>query len=130
MKTLLLLALLALGAFTVQAQTNVAYRITVDGVSTSWSYDAAGTKKDIARIDGLKFAYGVYVTTQGTNTVLAMGPWLKQQHVFLIDDYSSQKQRADYAALLAKLTSLLTANADLLNAGDLSSLNTIAAKAP
>lgn len=121
------------GAFTVatQAQTNIAYRITVDGVNTSWSYDAAGSKKDVARIDGIKFAYNVYTNSLATNVVaLAIGPWLKQQHVVLIDDYSAQKQKADNATILAKLISLLTLNADLLSASDLSSLTTIANKAP
>lgn len=130
MNKLLFIALVALGGVTAKAQTNIAYRITVDGVNTSWNYDASGTKKDVARIDGIKYAYGVYTNSIGTNAPLALGAWLKQQHVVFIDNYASQKQEKDNAAIAAKIVSLLTVNADLLSAQDLNSLNTIAAKAP
>lgn len=127
----LLLILLVLAPLTVAAQTNIQYRITVDGVNTSWTYDAAGSKKDIARIDGLKYAFGVYVASLPTNQVaLAIGPWLKQQHQVLVDDYTSQKQAKDNAATLAKLQILLTTSSDLLSNADLNNLATIAAKLP
>lgn len=140
MKTLITLALLAFGALAVQAQTttNIAYRIQVETVTggvtntvnTNWRYDY-GTKKDSVRIDGIAFAYKVYTNSLATNDVaLALGPWLKRQHQALVDDYAAQAQRASSADTLAKLTSLLTANIDLLSASDLSSLATIAAKAP
>lgn len=131
MKKLITLLLLLLGGAAAHAQTNVAYRITVDGVNTSWSYDSAGGNKDVARLTGLKFAYAVYTNNLPTNAVaLAMGPWLKQQHVVLIDDYASQKQQKDNATTAAKIVNLLTVNADLLSASDLNALATIAAKAP
>lgn len=130
MKKLIALVLLAASAFVAQAQTNIAYRITVDGVNTAWTYDVTGTKKDQARVAGLIYAYGVYAAAQGTNAVLALGPWLRRQHVVLVDDYANQKQTADNAALAEKLISLLTVNSDLLNAADLAALNTVAAKAP
>lgn len=138
MKTIL--AILALGAVSAYAQTttNLDYRLQVETVTsgvtnkttTNWRYDY-GAKKDAARVDGANWAYAAYVTSLGANgTPLAFGPWLKRQHTVLLDSYSDQKQAADNKVLLQKLTSLLTANSDLLTAGDLSSLSTIAAKAP
>lgn len=135
----LFVLLLGLGLTKSQAQTttNIAYRITVEtvtagvtnSVNTNYRFDY-GVKKDAFRVDGINLAYASYVTAQGTNAVLTIGQWLKQQHNVLIDAYASQKQQADNQALLAKLTSLLTSNVDLLSASDLTSLNTIAAKAP
>lgn len=132
MKKLITIALLAASAFVAQAQTNIAYRITVNGQNTSWSYDSGGTKKDQARIAGIIYAYGVYTnslfTASPTNTPLAIGPWLKQQHTVLIDSYCNQKQAADNAAILANITALLTVNTDKLLASDLSALAAIAEK--
>lgn len=141
MKTILALTLLIFGvaaATHAQTTTNVTYRIQVESVtggvtntvSTNWRYDAGGVKKDQNILAGIQFAYAAYVAAQGTNTVLALGPWLKQQHVALLTDYANQKQAADNTVLAAKILNLLTVNSDLLSASDLTSLNTIAAKAP
>lgn len=140
MKTSLAILALTAAAFTSQGQTttNLDYRLQVETVTagvtnkttTNWRYDY-GAKKDATRIEGANWAYAAYVTRLGTNgTPLAFGLWLKRQHTVLLDSYSDQKQAADNRVLLQKLTSLLTANSDLLTAGDLSSLSTIAAKAP
>lgn len=100
-------------------------------VSTNWRFDWVDGSKDGNRINGISFAYKVYTNSLSTNdTALAIGPWLKRQHMVLIDDYAAQKQNADNAATLAKLTSLLTSNGDLLSKSDLSTLQSIAAKAP
>jgi hypothetical protein len=131
MKYLLALSILIAAAFTAQAQTNISYRIQVDGVNTSWSFDATGSNKDKARIAGILYGYQVYTNSLSTNDVaLAIGPWLKRQHLALIDDYTTQKQAKDNAVIAAKLQSLLTVNSDLLSNADLSALTTIAEKAP
>lgn len=140
MKKLLLLSALLTMPMVARAQTttNLTYRIQVETVTagatntvnTNWRYDAGGTKKDANRLNGVHFAYANYFTTIGTNTPLALGPWLKQQHVVLIDDYANQKQAADNAVTAAKILSLLTINSDLLTTGDLTNLAAIAAKAP
>lgn len=141
MNKLLLIALLTAGAFVANAQTttNVIFTITQEKVSggatnattLSFSFDQS-SKKGIARVDGLNFAYGTYAATFGTNVVTDnFKQWLKNEVITPItDNYSQQKQQADNAALLQKLTSLLTANIDLLTAGDLSNLQAVAAKAP
>jgi hypothetical protein len=131
MKYLIALSVLIAAAFTAQAQTNIQYRITVDGQNTSWSFDSAGSNKDKSRVAGIIYGYQVYTNSLGTNDVaLAMGPWLKRQHLVLVDDYTTQKQSKDNAALAAKLVSLLTANSDLLSNADINALTTIAEKAP
>jgi hypothetical protein len=130
MKKLLFTLALAALPFIARAQTNIAYRVTVDGVNTSWSYDITGNKKDQARINGLIYAYGVYVAAQGTNAPLAMGPWLKQQHTALVDDYATQKQTVDNAAIAEKLRLLLTVNTDLLSNAQKTQLADIAALLP
>jgi len=131
MKKLIILALLLAGSFVAQAQTNVSYRITIDGVNTSWSYDINGIVKDQNRIKGLIYAYNVYTNTLATNQVaLSMGVWLKSQHVVLVDEYSTQRQIKDNAAAAIKLTSLLTVNSDQLSTADLAALLAIAAKFP
>lgn len=138
-KLLFALALAALPhAARAQTTTNVTYRIQVETVtgavtntvSTNWRFDAGGTKKEIARLDGIQYAYANYVTAQGTNTVLALGPWLKQQHTALIDDYSSQKQAVDNAALAATINLILTTQSDLLSVAQKNQLIAIAALLP
>lgn len=140
MKSLLTIALLAL-ALTAQAQTttNLAIRVQVESItggttnttSTNWRLDY-GNKNDALRVDGFNFAYASYAAALPTNQVaVAPGVFFKQNLVKpLLDNYAQQKQAADNAVLLQKLTSLLTVNSDQLTAGDLTSLNTIAAKAP
>lgn len=141
MKKLLCLTLLLAGAFVANAQTttNVIISITQEKVSggttnattLSFSFDQ-GTKKGIARVDGLNFAHQSYANTFGTNAPSDnFKQWLKNEVITPIaDNYSQQKQQADNAALLQKLTSLLTQNIDLLNASDISNLQAVAAKAP
>ena len=139
MKKLLLISLLAL-PITVAAQstTNVTYRIQVESVTAgvtntvaqNWRFDAGGSGRDKARLAGLHFAYGNYVNAQGTNTVLNFGPWLRQQHTALVDDYANQKQAADNTTLAQKIATLLTSQSDLLSNADINNLNTIAAKLP
>lgn len=133
MKTLLLALTFAACSLSTQAQsiTNLVAKFTVNGTTNATlTLDGVPSKKDAALIAGTMFAYGSYVTAQGTNAVVAYDSWLKQNYKDFIMGYAVQKQQADNAALLVKLTALLTANTDLLTAGDLTSLNTIAAKAP
>jgi hypothetical protein len=59
-----------------------------------------------------------------------MGPWLKQQHVVLIDDYASQKQAAFNAVTAEKIRILLTQQSDLLSNAQLGQLTNIAALLP
>lgn len=136
MKTLISILALATSAFIAQAQTttNLAYRITVEtvtagvtnSVNTNFRYDASGAK-DALKINGYALAFAQYKAQGGAQD---FGGWLKIDTTDRAQAYAAVKQQADNAALLAKLTALLTANVDLLSAGDLTSLNTIAAKAP
>lgn len=136
MKTLLPLLIFCatvLGAHA-QTTTNLAYKITVEtvtagvtnSVNTSFRYDASG-KSDATKIDGYALAFAQYRANGGQQD---FGGWLKIDTTDRARAYAVAKQQADNAALLAKLTALLTANTDLLSASDLTSLNTIAAKAP
>lgn len=136
MKILLVLALAAF-TFAAQAQTvtNLAFRITVETgavggttniVNTNLRLDY-GTAKDLTRINGWVYAWNAYKVAGGTND---LGSWLKTDLKDRADSYAATKQAADYAGLVAKLTSLLLQNPDLLSASDLSSLTTIASKAP
>lgn len=121
-----------------QSTTNLTYRIQVESVTagvtntttTNWRYDAGGTKKDTNRLAGVHYAYGVYLATVGTNTPLAMGVWLKNAHVMLIDDYATQKVTADNAAIATKIQTLLTTQSDLLSTAQLNQLAAIAALLP
>lgn len=133
MKTLLLSLTLLTCSVSTQAQsiTNLVAKFTVNGTTNATlTLDGVASKKDAALIAGTVFAYGSYVTAQGTNAVVAYDSWLKQNYKDFLTGYAQQKQQSDNAALLAKLTVLLTANTDLLTAGDLSNLAAIAAKAP
>lgn len=141
MKTLLTLTLALLCLpFTGQAQTvtNVTIKVTVDVINTGVStnsvnstlkFDSAN-KNDLLRNQGWAFAYGAYVTAQGTNTPVAFENYVKQQVKALSDNYAGQVQQAQNAATLTALTKLLTLNFDLLSISDISNLQTIAAKAP
>lgn len=135
MKQLVLLALTALALpCAAQTTTNLDLRIRVETVSggvtntvtTNFRYDYS-TKKEALLIDGLALAFGKYRANGGTND---FGAWLRTDYRDRAKEYQDAKQREDNAALLAKLQALLLGNPDLLSAGDLSSLNTIAAKAP
>lgn len=136
MKRIILIAALALGTISLRAQTttNIAYRVTVEtvtggvtnNVNTNFRYDA-GTAKDATKINGLALAFAQYKANGGAQD---FGGWIKIDIGDRSKAYADVKTQADNAALLAKLTSLLTANADLLSGSDLTSLNTIAAKAP
>lgn len=133
--------MLAAAVLTAKAQTttNISYVITIEtvtaGVTNSlnpiaFRYDY-GSKKDAIRIDGFNYAYGQYVATFGTNApTLNFKQWMKQVTQALPEEYARQQQQAANAATLAKLTVLLSSQSDLLSASDLTSLNTIAAKAP
>lgn len=136
MKTLIfgILAATAL-ATSAQTVTNIAYRITVEtgtvgvstnSVNTNLRLDY-GTSKDLTRINGFVYAWNGYKSGGGANT---LGDWLKTDVKDRADSYAAVKQQADNSALVAKLSSLLLQNPDLLSASDLASLNTIAAKAP
>lgn len=132
MKTLLLALTLLACSISTQAQsiTNLVTKFTVNGVTNATlTLDGVSSKKDAALIAGTVFAYGSYVTAQGTNAVVVYDSWLKQNYKDFITGYAVQKQVADNAVLKAKISYLLE-NTDLLTAGDLSSLATIAAKAP
>lgn len=137
MKKLVILAALIASAFATQAQTvtNIAWRIqvetgtvggTTNTVTTNFRYDY-GTAKDLLKVNGYVFAWQAYKANGGAND---LNTWLKTDVADRAASYANAKQSADNSATLAKLTSLLTANADLLSASDLASLQTIAAKAP
>lgn len=135
MKTLLTIAILFFAvSVSAQTTTNIDYRVIVETVTggvtnkvtTNFRYDAS-VKKDGLKIDGLALAFAQYKAAGG---VQDFGGWLKIDIGDRAKAYADAKQAVDNAALLAKLTSLLNGNPDLLTAGDLSSLNTIAAKAP
>lgn len=134
MKKLLVLLALVAAAYTTRAQTvtNIVWRVqietgTVGGTTNTatinfrWDY---GTPKDLIRVNGYVFAYN---NSKSTNT---LERWIKTDVADRADSYAAVKAQTDYQALLAKISSLLLSNPDLLSASDLSSLNTIAAKAP
>lgn len=138
MKLFLTLLLLTLGAALTHAQTttNLSYRIIVETVSggvtntastTNFRYDYGANTKDGLKIEGLTRAYSVYTSSGGTNS---FGLWLKQDVADRAVAYQNAKIAQDNATLLTKLQSLLLSNLDLLSASDITSLNTIAAKAP
>lgn len=132
MKTIILIALLAMPCVvSAQTTTNLQWKVTVEtvvaGVTNSSNATLRfdyGNKKDALSVDGLAKAFG---NTPGAADFPA---WLKQDVKDRAKAYSDVKLAADNAVLLAKLTTLLQSNPDLLTSGDLSSLATIAAKAP
>lgn len=137
MKTILAIGLLALSVLAAKAQTvtNIAWRVqvetgtvggTTNTVTTNWRYDY-GTAKDLIKINGYVFAWSQYQASGGTNS---LNTWLKTDVGDRARAYGDVKTAADNTALLAKLQALLLQNPDLLSASDLTSLNTIAAKAP
>lgn len=136
MKRILALCLLCFTSVALKAQmtTNIAWRVTVETVSggatnsvnTNFRYDY-GTKKDALKVDGLVLAFNQYKANGGAQD---FGGWLKIDVGDRAQAYAAVKQQADNAALVAKLSALLLSNPDLLSASDLTSLNTIAAKAP
>lgn len=136
MKKLIALALLVL-PFTAAAQTttNIAFRITVEtvtagvtnSVNTNFRYDWGVGTKDGLKIAGLAYAFAGYRANGGQQD---FGGWLKIDQNDRAKDYQNAKEVVDNSALVAKLTSLLLQNPDLLSAADLTNLQTIAAKAP
>lgn len=139
MKRLLVILSISLAAFALTAKaqtvTNIAWRIqvergTVGGstntTTTNFRYDY-GTAKDLLKVNGFVFAWNQYQASGGTND---LNTWLKTDVSDRAKSYADVKTAADNTALVAKLTTLLLQNPDLLTASDLSSLNTIAAKAP
>lgn len=137
MKNLFAIAALTLYAIGVQAQTvtNIAWRVQVETgtiggstntATTNFRYDY-GTAKDLLKVNGYVYAWNQYKAAGGTND---LNTWIKTDVADRATSYAQVKQQADNAALLAKLQSLLLVNPDLLSASDLTSLNTIAAKAP
>lgn len=127
-KLLFALALSALPLLSHAQPTNIQVRVTWDGVNSSINLDSTGSKKDTNRIAGVWYAYQNYVAAQGTNVVLAPAVWLRNQHTVLIDDYSSQKQAVDNAALGATINLILTTQSDLLTVAEKNQLIAIAAK--
>lgn len=137
MKRILILPLLMAFCFTAKAQTttNITWRITVEtvtagvtnSVNTNFRYDWGTNTKDGLKIAGLATAFATYRSGGGQND---FGAWLKTDVGDRAKSYSDAKLAADNAALAAKISSLLLSNPDLLSASDLSSLTTIAAKAP
>lgn len=132
MKKLLLTPVLILAAVLAQAaDTNLSIRVTatVVGVSTNQTtvnWDASIAKEKI-KIDG-----GIWMWNRAkpgeTNT---LDFYLAK--TFINDAFKAAadaKNRSESAVTLQKLTTLLTTDLDLLTAGDLSSLATIANKAP
>lgn len=135
MKAILLLLLLTLSA-SAQLVTNIAVRVTADvvniGVSTNSTQTTLNLKADIAKdrvlIDGVAWDYFSARSNGQTNSFDFYLARVKIKDDFKIT--ADAKNRAESAATLEKLTRLLTTEIDLLTAGDLSSLSTIAAKAP
>lgn len=134
MKKLLVILALSVTALIAQAQsvTNIVWRVqvetgtvggTTNTVTTNFRWDY-GSAKDLTRVNGYVFAYN---NSKSTNT---LNQWIKADVADRADSYAAVKASADYQSLLAKLSLLLLSNPDLLSASDLSSLNTIAAKAP
>lgn len=124
--------LFAIGMCQAQSVTNIVWRVqvetgtvggTTNTVTTNWRWDYGGAK-DMTRVNGYVFAYN---NSKSTNT---LNQWIKTDVADRADSYAAVKASADYQALLAKISSLLLSNPDLLSASDLTSLNTIAAKAP
>lgn len=114
-----------------QSPTNIQLRVTWDGVNSTLNLDSTGSKKDTNRIAGLVYAYSVYTNSLSTNVVpLAPQIWLRNNHTLLIDDYASQKQAKDNAAIAAKIQMLLTTQSDLLSSAQMSQLVAIAALLP
>lgn len=136
MKTILaLLTLLAL-LVSVQAQTtNIAVRVTVTvvtGVATNTAQTTLNLSPDVPKekimIDGAVWEYAAAKVNGQTN---AFDFWLAR--VKIKDEFKATADafnRVQSAATLAKLTQLLTVDRDLLSASELSSLVTIADKAP
>jgi hypothetical protein len=136
MKQILVALALSALALSAQAQTttNLAWRVTIESVTagvTNTSQSTVrldyGTKKEALLIDGLVKAHNDYVKGGGTATFEA---WLKTDIKDRAKVYADAKQAADNAALLSKLTALLTSNLDLLSNADITSLTAIAAKLP
>lgn len=137
MKKVLSIAILAVAMVSATAQTvtNIAWRVqvetgtvggTTNTTTTNFRYDY-GTAKDLIKINGYVFAWSQYQASGGTNT---LNSWLKTDVGDRAKAYGDVKTAADNTALLAKLQALLLQNPDLLSASDLTTLNTIAAKAP
>lgn len=137
MKLILLIAALTISAISVRSQTvtNIAWRIqvetgtvggTTNTVTTNFRYDY-GNSKDLLKVNGYVFAWNTYKASGGVND---LNTWLKTDVADRAMSYANVKQSADFTVLLAKLQTLLLTNPDLLSASDLTTLNTIAAKAP
>jgi hypothetical protein len=85
------------------------------------------TPKDLLRINGASFSYYQARANGYTNTLdfyLA-----KQEFSDVLKADSDAYNRSQNTVTLGKITTLLTTQLDLLSAGDLASLSTIAAKA-
>lgn len=136
MKTILLLIAIA-ALFSCKCAhgqtTNLDFKVTatVPGVSTNSSTLTllTATGKDKVRIDGLAFVYAVARAGGYTNT---LDTWLAKVWCKDNADIAARVKLAADATptLLPKLTDLLLNNYDLLSAGDISSLTSIAAKSP
>ena len=136
MKRLLLFTLLTL-SFSASAQTvtNISCRITTTTIVTGVSTNTAQTTvnldvanaKEKAMIDGAAFMYAAARVNGETAT---FDSWLSKTHwKDQLKADSDAYNRTQNQAILDKLATLLTTQIDLLSASDLSSLNTIAAKA-
>lgn len=132
MKTLLTILALAACSLVGRAQTttNLIFRIQeqhvtasatniVDTANFTWDYT---TKKDALKIDGFRFG--------AVGSALPFVNWIKQDINDRAKTYSDAKQSADNAALLAKLTQLLTTDSDLLSTAQKNQLAAIAALLP
>lgn len=134
MKKLLTIAasLFAAVAFA-QSVTNLSFRVTVEvvtaGVTNSsvanLRLDRVNNKENLLT-DGALDAFTKYRVAGG---VLALDAWLRQDVRDRLMEYAKAKFQADNAALIAKITQLLTSQTDLLTVGDLNNLTTIGAKA-
>lgn len=138
MKKYLVIIACLLG-FPSQAQTftNVTLKLTVDrvtagitnSVSSNIKLEGTGSKRDMLRVDGLVHGFKIYKDGSG-DTITVFDGWLKQHLVDMIDEHSKRKQEENNRNMLNKIVEIVTKNPDLLTAGDISSLSTIAAKNP
>lgn len=134
--TLALLLISSLVGISQTTVTNIDVKVTttviVTGTSTNSSNStlslAAATPKDLARINGLSWAYFVQRAGGFTNSFdnWIAKTWIKDN----ADATAAAYNRVNTATTLSKLTDLLTIDIDLLSSSDLNNLNTIAAKAP
>lgn len=140
MKTNLALLTILLGCFAAHAQlvTNFIVQVKVDIVNTGVSTNSTQTTlnikpdssaKDKVLSDGIVWFYNRQKATANETNELSF--WTARTHIKdKFKESADAKAREESSITLEKLSRLLSTDIDLLTAGDLSQLNTIAAKAP